>query len=101
MMRARAMVWNLRLNPATAGETSESMPQRVGVQGVHGENVPVRGFARGRRGTAEVLAPEVVAHRERARRQPRTVAAASPARQLGDRCRDAEDQPVPEAGSGR
>mgnify|MGYP007089530394 CR=1 FL=1 len=41
-------------------------PERIGVQGVHSEHVPVRGVTLRRRGPAEVLGAIVVADAERA-----------------------------------
>src|ERR1039457_1208933 len=73
----------------------------IGVQRVHGEDVPVRRVTLGRRGATEVLGAVVVPHRERSLGQSRTIRTASAPGKLGHRCRDAEHHPVPESGPGR
>ena len=90
----RASVWNARLKPTKAGETS-SLSRAFHVERVDGEDVPVRRVALRRGRAAPRLLAVVVAHMERALGQ--LAAAAGAARELGRAGRQVDEQPVPEA----
>ena len=87
-----------QVEPGHRGRDRVVDAQVVNVQRVHREHVPVRRVTGRRRGAAEVRCPVVIADVERAGRQPGARAGAS--RQRGHRGRQAEQQPVPEAGAG-